>query len=53
MGHAPKSITLGEEHRAGPEIRSLGSKASVVGVSGVALALSLIHILTLPTIAKV
>ena len=48
MGHAPKSITLGEEHRAGPEIRSLGSKASVVGVSGVALAailsLSLIHI---------
>ena len=38
MGHAPKSITLGEEHRAGPEIRALGSKASVVGVSGVALA---------------
>jgi len=38
MGHAPKSITLGEEHRAGPEIRSLGSKASVIGVSGVALA---------------
>ena len=38
MGHAPKSITLGEEHRAGPEIRAMGSKASVVGVSGVALA---------------
>ena len=32
MGHAPKSITLGEEHRAGPEIRALGSKASVISL---------------------
>ena len=38
MGHAPQTITLGEEHRAGPEIRSIGSMASVVGISGLSLA---------------